>query len=82
MSAITATLDVDDDMTAAVADMLRHFPKGSRVKVAMSNIPPAEPVPTLDEYRQMVAEARRRAPRNPWKTTAEAMKVLREGEDD
>ena len=82
MSAITATLDLEDDMTAVVTNMLRQFPKGSRVKLAISEVPPATPVPSLEEYRQMIATARQKAPRGPWTTTAEAMKALREGEGD
>ena len=82
MSAITVTLDLNDDMTAVVADMLRQFPKGSRVKLAISEVPPAASVPSLDDYRQTIAAARQKAPRSPWQTTAETMKALREGEED
>ena len=82
MSAITATLDLEDDVTAAVAEMLRQFPKGARVKLAITEVPPATPAPGLEEYRQMVAAARRKAPGSPWKTTAETMQALREGEED
>lgn len=82
MSAITATLDTEDDAAAVVTSMLRQFPKGSRLKVAISEMPAASPVPSLDEYRQIVAAARAKAPRSPWKTTAETMRALREGEDD
>ena len=82
MSAITATLDVQDDVSAVVAEMLRQFPKGARVQLAISEVPPPAPVPGLDEYRQMIAAARQRAPRSPWKTTAETMSALREGEGD
>ena len=82
MSAITATLDLEDDMTAVVANMLRQFPKGSRVKLDISEVPPAAPVPSLEDYRQMIAAARQKAPRGPWATTAETMKALRESEND
>ena len=82
MSAISATLDVRDDMTSVVTDMLRQFPKGSRVKLAISEVPPATPVPSLEEYRQLIAAARKQAPRGPYATTAETMKALREGEED
>lgn len=83
MSAITATLDLEDDMTTVVTNMLRQFPKGSRVKLAISEVPPATPVPSLEDYRQMIATARQKAPRGgPWATTAETMKALREGEED
>jgi len=82
MSGITATLDLEDDMTTVVTNMLRQFPKGSRVKLAISEVPPATPVPSLFEYRQMIAAARQKAPDGPWTTTAETMKALREGEED
>jgi hypothetical protein len=69
-------------MTSVVTDMLRQFPKGSRVKLAISEVPPATPVPSLEEYRQLIAAARKQAPRGPYATTAETMKALREGEED
>ena len=68
-------------MTGVVADLLRQFPKGSRVKLAISEVPPLAPVPSLEAYREMVSAAQSKAPGGPWKTTAEAMKALREGED-
>lgn len=81
MSAITATMQVED-VSTVVAEMLRQFPRGTRVQLAISEVLPAGPVPSLDEYRQMVAVARQQAPRSPWKTTLEAMNALREGEGD
>jgi len=57
MSVIIATLDLEDDMTTVVTNMLRQFPKGSRVKLAISEVPTATPLPGLDEYRQMIAAA-------------------------
>jgi hypothetical protein len=82
MSAITATLDVGEDMTDVVTNLLRRFPKGARVKVAISEVVVEERAPTLEEYRERIAKAREWAPKSPWRTTAEAMKVLREGEGD
>jgi hypothetical protein len=79
---IHATLQVEDDVSTVVAEMLRQFPKGSRVRVAISEVRPAVPAPSLDDYRQMVAAARQQAPRSPWKTTAETMSALREAEGD
>lgn len=81
MSAITMTLDLEGDASAAVISLLRQFPKGARVKVAVSEIVPLAPAPSLEEYRRKVAVARQRAPGSPWKSTAEAMKALREGEE-
>ncbi|MCB1225089.1 MAG: hypothetical protein KDK99_04690 [Verrucomicrobiales bacterium] len=82
MSAITTTLKLDDDLTSVVANMLQQFPKGSRVQLAISEVPPVAPVPSLEEYRQNITAARRAIPRGPWVTTAETMKALREGEED
>lgn len=82
MGAITATVDLEDDMTTVVTNLLRQFPKGTRVKLAISEVPRANPVPSLEEYRQIIATARDKAPRGPWTTTAETMKALREGEQD
>jgi hypothetical protein len=82
MSAITATLDLGDDMTTTVVNLLRQFPKGSRVKLAISEVPTATAALSLDEYRKIVTAARQKAPPSPWKTTSETMKALREGEDD
>lgn len=84
MNVISTTIDLGDgeEMTAIVADLLRQFPKGSRVKLAISEVPPTTPVPGIDEYRGMIAAARQNVPRSPWETTAETMKALREGEQD
>lgn len=82
MSAITATLQIEDDTSTKVADMLRQFPKGTRVKLDICEVALPGPIPTLGEYRRAVAGAREKAPRSPWKTTAETMKVLREEESD
>ena len=82
MSAITATVDIEDDVTGIVTNLLRQFPRGTRVKLAISEVPAAAPVPSLEEYRRRVAAARAQAPRSPWRTTAETMQALREGEAD
>ncbi len=82
MSAITTTLDVGEHASTVVAEMLRQFPRGSRVQVAISAVPSAAPTPSLAEYRRMIAAARQSAPRSPWKTTAETMGALREGEGE
>ncbi len=80
MSVITATLEIEDNVSTIVAGMLRQFPKGNRVQLAISEVTAATLVPSLEEYRQMIATARAQAPRSPWKTTEETMKALREGE--
>ena len=61
MSAITATVDIEDDVTGIVTNLLRQFPRGTRVKLAISEVPAAAPVPGLEEYRQRVAAARAQA---------------------
>lgn len=82
MSTLTATIAVQDDAPGIIAALLRQFPKGSRVKLALSQDEEAAPTVDLDEYRRRVAEARKQAPLCPWRTTAEAMKALREGDEE
>lgn len=82
MSSITATFDVQDNVSALVEDMLRQFPKGSRIRVAVSEVQGAQPPPPLAEYRSAIAAARQKVSRGPWKTTAEAMQSLRETEEN
>ena len=83
MSTITATIDVGDDSAGVIARLLRGFPKGRRVRVALSDEPevPA-PVPTLADYMTRLETARRLAPPCPWETTEAALRALREGEQD
>lgn len=82
MSTLTATIDIQDDAPGVIAALLRQFPKGSRVKLAMSQDDGVAPLHGLDEYRLRVKAARQAAPACAWKTTSEAMKALREGEED
>ena len=83
MSTLTATIAVQDDAAGVIAALLRQFPKGSRVKLAISqDDEPASSLAGLEESQRMVKEAREQAPACPWTTTAEAMKALREGEND
>jgi len=82
MSASTATDYLEDDMTTVVTDLLRQIPKGTLVKLAISEVPRGNPVPSLEEYRQIIATARDKAPRGPWTTPTETMKALREGVQD
>ena len=59
-----------------------HVPNGTSVEILLPSGRSGETaVAGLDDYRQSVAEARRRfAPSCPWKTTDEAMRELRAGE--
>ena len=82
MSTLTATIAVQDDAAGVIAALLQQFPKGSRVKLAMSQDEEAAPLAGLEDYRRLVTEARRAAPPCPWGSTAEAMKALREGEEN
>ncbi len=81
MSAISATLQIEDDASKIVAEMLRQFPKGARVKLDICEVPMPDPVPGLEEYRRIIAQARENSPRGPWRATEEAMRALREGEE-
>ena len=80
MSAITATVRVEDDMSTVVGKLFRQFPKGTIVQLALSEVTASSPVPSLEEYRQQIASARAKSPRSPWQTTAKTMTALREGE--
>ncbi len=83
MSAINATIAVGDDSAGVIAGRLRGFPKGPRVRVALSDEPEAPaPVPTLTEYMTRLETARRLAPPCPWETPEAALRDLREGEQD
>ena len=83
MSTINATVDVGDDSAGVIAGLLQRFPKGRRVRVALTDEPaaPAQ-IPTLDEFMARIEAARRQAPPCPWETTEEALRDLREGERD
>lgn len=65
-----------------------HVPDGTSVEVVLPGERGASAKfekagPGLAEYRQRVTEARRRFVVNcPWKTTGEAMRELRAGEQD
>jgi len=79
MSTINATIDVGDDSAGVIAGLLQHFPKGRRVRVALTDEPiAAPPAPTLAEFMARIDAARREAPPCPWTTTEEAMRDLRE----
>lgn len=75
---VTATFNIGDNAAEVVAEILRQFPKGVRVKLAISEVPQLQLVPDLEEYRRIIEKARKQAPPLPWRTTAEA---LREGEE-
>lgn len=51
------------------------------IRNTTSEVAPVLPVPTIDEYQQMIAEARRNVPPCPWTSTADALRDLRAGED-
>ena len=82
MTAVTSTFKIGADSAVMVTEILRQFPKGIQVKWAVSEMPHPEAVPDLEEYRRILAAARKQAPPLPWRTTAEAMQVLREGEEE
>ncbi len=80
MRVVTATFNIGDNAAEVVAEILCQFPKGVRVKLAVSEVPQQQLVPGLEEYRTIIEKARRQAPQSPWQTTAETMQALREGE--
>lgn len=57
MNNFTATFDLEDDATAVVTDLLRQFPLGARVRLAIFEVPREASVTGLNEYRQRVVEA-------------------------
>jgi hypothetical protein len=61
-----------------------HVPNGTSVEILLPSGWSGETaVAGLADYRKSVAEARRRfAPNCPWKTTDEAIRELRAGEQD
>ena len=82
MSAVTATFKIGEDSAVMVTEILRQFPKGIQVKLAVSEVPQPDAVPDIEEYRRILDAARKQAPPLPWRTTAEAMQALREGEEE
>ncbi|MDZ4288939.1 MAG: hypothetical protein U0984_13315 [Prosthecobacter sp.] len=83
MQTITTTISVGDDATSAIATLLKQFPRGSRVRLALSPLAGESGETNVTEYRDRVAKARRQfAAKCPWTTTAEAIRDLREGEQD
>ena len=82
MRGVTATFKIEEDSGVMVTEILRQFPMGIQVQLAISEVPPPDPVPDLEAYRQSVAAARKQLPPIPWRTTAEVMQALREGEEE
>ena len=85
MSTVSTTLAVGDEASGVIARLLKGFPPGSRVRVAITEDEPmkataAEGQMSLEAFRRRIVEARNLAPRSPWPSTEEAMKELREGE--
>lgn len=79
MSAVAATFKIGEDSAVMVSEILRQFPKGIQVKLAVSEVPQPAAVPDLEEYRRILDAARKQVPPLPWRTTVEAMQALREG---
>ena len=78
MSAVTATFKIGEDSAVIVTEILRQFPQGIQVKLAVSEAHQLDAVPDLEEDRRILDAARKQAPPLPWRTTAEA---LLEGEE-
>lgn len=81
MATITGTMNPGENWIETISEMLSRIAKDKPIRITISEVDPASPVPTIDEYRQMVAEARRNAPPCPWTSTADALRDLRAGED-
>jgi hypothetical protein len=82
MEDVTATISVGDEGSlGTVAALLGKFPRGSKVRLAVSKVQETEAPPGLDEYRARVAQARRDFVKAfPWSSPKEALRDLREGE--
>ena len=50
MSTINATIDVDDQSASVIAGLLKQFPAGRRVHVALTDEPRAESKPDLVDW--------------------------------
>ena len=84
MATITETIEVGDGAQESLRQLLSRFPKGRRVRVMFTEevgSDSAESV-SLEDYRAQVAAARKAAPQSPWSTTEEALRELREAEED
>ena len=82
ISAVTDTFKIGEDSAVMVTEILRQFPKGMQVKLAVSEVPQPDAVPDLEDYRRILDAARKQASPLPWRTTAEAMQALREGGEE
>ena len=83
MNDVRATISIGDESLGVIAGLLKPFPKGSRVRVVLSEEPTASGQPlSLDAYLARLENARGFLPPCPWQTTEEAMRELREGEQD
>ncbi len=81
MSTLSTTIDVTDDAIQKLSELLAKFPKGSRVRVALSEMPVVKrEVPSLEEYTTQINAVLATLPPSPWASTEEAMTDLRVGE--
>lgn len=83
MSTLSTTIDVSDDALQKLSELLAKFPKGSRVRVALSEEPVVKSeIPPLAEYSAQIKAVLSTLPPSPWASTDEAMADLRAGEKD
>ena len=83
MSTVTASIAVGDDSARVIAGILKSFPKGQRVRVAVTEeVADPNDVASVDGFRARLDEARKLSPICPWETTESALAALREGEPD
>lgn len=82
MSTLSATIAVQDEAPDIIAQLLRQFPKGRRIRVDLTDEGEVSPlVPNLEAFMERIEAARKAVPASPWQTTEEALRALREGEE-
>jgi hypothetical protein len=83
MKDVSAVISVGEKSAGELAELLKPFPRGSRVRVLLSEEPPAGGrAESLEAYLARVETARQSVPPSPWQSSEEALRELREGERD
>ncbi len=83
MNTLTTTVAVEDGAARIIAELLQKFPKGRRIRVALTDEGDIQrEVPSPEDFAARIAAARKAVPPCPWTTTDDAMRELREGEAD
>ena len=83
MEDVRATISIGDESLNVVAGLLESFPKGSRVRVVLSQELQTDDQPqSVEGYLTRLDEACRLLPPCPWESVEEAIRELRDGEQD